>query len=149
MSEKSSTDMVLETIQEMYDNEQTVTRQGIADITGLPMSIIDDRISVLLEDGLIARLQRGVFMPKPRYNRTRAVSKTVLPDGVVIIEVGDHVLHLNPREARALGQCMMGDGYSFHNIQAGKEFYSLRSELEQRVGRLEVKNNGGRQKNGK
>lgn len=129
-TEKSSTETVLEAVQDLHDQEQVVTRETLADITGLKLTIIDDRLSYLVDSGKIHRIQRGVFVPAPQHPPARLISKTMLPDGSVSIEIGDdYVVLLTPRENRRLGELMAGAGQQFAAIELGHQTSNEMAEL--------------------
>ena len=54
------------------------------------------------------RVLRGVYVPVEVHPPARSISKTVLTDGTVKIEIGDEVLTLTPREDRALAMLQAG-----------------------------------------
>ena len=134
---KSSTELVLEAVQDMHLQEQVVTREALVEHTGLKMTIVDDRIGMLIEDGRVHRVRNGVFVPAERHPPARAISKTVMPDGLVKLEIGDDVLTLTPREDRALAALQAGVAMQFSAINAGFQATELASGLNQRVLRLE------------
>lgn len=101
---KTNKQIVLEAVEDLYRLEQIVTRETLADYTGLKLSVIDDRLKALVADERIARVQRGVFVPVAQHPPARPISHTELPDGTVVLDIGDEVLHLTPREARHLGR---------------------------------------------
>ena len=134
---KSNTDIVLEAIQDLHAQEQIVTRETLADVTGLKLTVIDDRVSHLIDSGQVHRVQRGVFVPAPEHHPARLISKTVLPCGTVKLEIGDdHVLTLTPRENRALGELMAGAAQQFAGIQLGHEAAHMTNELQQQIKQL-------------
>ena len=77
---KSNAETILEAIEDLHNQEQIVTRTTLADLTGLQLSIIDDRLSYLVDSGQIIRVQRGVFIPAPKHRPSRIMCKMVLPD---------------------------------------------------------------------
>lgn len=126
--------MVLDAIQDLHTKEQIVTRETLAAITGLKMSIIDDRISYLIEEGLVYRVQRGVFVPALQHPPARLISKTALPDGTIKIEIGDdHVLTLTPRENRTLGELMASASMQFACIETGHHAATVSAELSAQI----------------
>ena len=70
--------------------------------------IVDDRLRALMDDGKLKRVLRGVYVPVEVHPPARCISKTVLTDGTVKIEIGDEVLTLTPREDRALAMLQVG-----------------------------------------
>ena len=127
---KSNAETILEAIEDLHNQEQIVTRTTLADLTGLQLSIIDDRLSYLVDSGQIIRVQRGVFIPAPKHRPSRIMCKMVLPDGTVKIEIGDdEVLTLTPREARNLGNLMVAEAMQYANIEMGHHMAILQSEI--------------------
>lgn len=134
---RSNAQVVLEAIEDLHAQEQIVTRTTLADLTGLQLSIIDDRLSYLVDTGQIIRVQRGVFVPAIRHRPSRIMSKMVLPDGAVKIEIGDdEVLTLTPREARNLGNLMVAEAMQYANIEMGHHMAILQSEVSGQVRKL-------------
>ncbi|MHA3061612.1 hypothetical protein ACX1N5_11780 [Acinetobacter sp. ANC 4636] len=137
MSTKSNAELLLEAIEDLHNQEQIVTRETLSQLTGLKLSIIDDRLSYLVDSGYIIRVQRGVFIPAPKHRPSRLMSKTVLPDGTVKIDIGDNdVLTLTPREARALGNLMVAEAMQYSNIEMGHHMAILQSEVTSQVRKL-------------
>lgn len=137
MSNKSNADLILEAIKDLHNQEQIVTRETLAQLTNLKLSIIDDRLSYLVDSGYIIRVQRGVFVPAPKHRPARLMSKTVLPDGTVKIDIGDdQILTLTPREARHLGSLMVAEAMQYSNIEMGHHMAILQSEVTGQVRKL-------------
>ena len=127
---KSNADLILEAIQDLHAQEQIVTRETLAEVCDLTMTTIDDRVAYLIDNGKVHRVQRGVFVPAPDHKPARLMSKTILPDGTVKIDIGDdHTLTLTPRESRMLGELTSGAGQQFAAIELGHQSAILSSEL--------------------
>ena len=107
----STTNAIYEAAQELQAMGTEITRHTIAELTQLPIVVVDDRLRALAEDGRIKRLVRGVYAVVKQYPPTRPMSKTVLSDGFVKIEIGDDVLTLTPREDRVLAVLMAGAAF--------------------------------------
>ncbi|MGK7052218.1 hypothetical protein N1Z41_00035900 [Pseudomonas aeruginosa] len=69
---KSSTQVVLDAVRELHSQQQIVTRQTLVELTGLKPGVVDDRLSVLVDDLLVLRVERGVFIPAPQFDHLRA-----------------------------------------------------------------------------
>ena len=136
MDRKSSKLEVLEAVQDLHAQEQVVTRETLADLTGLKLTTIDDRLGVLVDDGEIVRVQRGVFVPAVRHPPARAMSKTITSDGCTKLEVGDFLLTLTPREDRMLANLMAGAAAQAAAIETGRQTAILAAELGEEVKRL-------------
>ena len=132
----STSALVLEAVQDLHNQQQIVTRETLAELTGLKLTVIDDRLGVLADDGALLRVQRGVYVPAPRHPPARAMSKTVMPDGMVKIEIGDEVLSLTPREDRMLANLMAGAAAQAAAIETGRTTAILAAELGEEVKRL-------------
>lgn len=104
----TSTQRIYEGVCELHALEQVATRDTVAELTGLKLAIVDDRLRALMDDGKLKRVLRGVYVPVEFHPPARCISKTVLTDGTVKIEIGDEVLTLTPREDRALAMLQVG-----------------------------------------
>ena len=113
MERNSTKQQVYDAIQAFCEEDKYATREAIAQATGLKLSIIDDRLKVLVDDGEIVRVQRGNFVIAEQFEAPRAMSKTVLPNGITVLDIGDIVLHLTPKETRTLGQLLFGDAFLY------------------------------------
>lgn len=126
---RSTAEIVLEAIQDLHAREQIVTREVLAEMTGLKLTTIDDRLGYLLDNGRIRRVQRGVFVPMEQHKPARPISRTLCPDGTTVLEIGEAVMILTPRESRMLGEVMTGAAQQFVAIEIGHEGARLNSVL--------------------
>lgn len=136
-TKRSSTQIILEAVQDLHNQEQIVTRETLHGLTGLKLSVIDDRVGALIDDGLVIRVQRGVFMPAETHPPARAISKTLLPDGTVKIDIGDDVLTLTPREDRMMARLFAGVVMETAAIEAGRQAGLQGNELNGRLSKIE------------
>lgn len=136
----STKGIVLDAARDLHALEQPVTRDTLLQATGLKRTIIDDRLDVLIAEGLLIRVERGLYVPAVVHPPTRAISKTVLPDGWVKVEVGDEMLTLTPRETRVFAQLMAGAAAQFAAIHAGQQMTEMLSQIALRVTHLEREN---------
>lgn len=139
MAAKSTLRLVYEAVCDLHAQEQVVTREALQEVTGLKLSIIDDRIATLIDEGEVLRRNRGVFVPAVQHPPARPISKTVMPDGMVKIEIGDEVLELTPREDRALAAIQSGTAVQFAAIEIGHETSALVATMRTRIAHLEAK----------
>jgi len=79
-----------------------------------------------------------VFVPAVRHPPARAISKTVMPDGMVKIEIGEIVLDLTPREDRHLAALMAGSAAQLAAVVSGAESTAQIVALRMRVRRMEA-----------
>lgn len=133
MSSQSTTGQVLEAVQELHALEQMVTRESLATILDMPPVVIDDRIGTLINAGMVVRVRRGVYLPAERHDAARVMSKTLLPDGTVKIDIGDEVLTLTPKEDRMLAAIQAGVVMQAASIEAGHQTALIAAELSLQV----------------
>lgn len=69
---------------------------------GISPHVVKDRCKELVESQEIERVSRGVYGAVKVFAPPRPISKTVLVDGEVVLEIGDDVVHLTPQEERLL-----------------------------------------------
>jgi len=136
--QRTTKQQILDAIQDLHNHEQMVTREALMEVTGLKLTVIDDRVAVLVDDGLVIRLGRGVFVPAVRHPPARPISKTLMPDGTVKIEIGDTVLDLSPREDRLLASIQAGAAIQYLAIDTEQHLTQLGGDLRAKVRRLEI-----------
>jgi hypothetical protein len=133
---------VLDAVIDLHNQEQIVTRETLSDVLDLKQTIIDDNLSSLVNDGLIHRVQRGVYVPSVAHLPARIISKIVLLDGTVVIDIGDTtVLTLTPKEARVIGSLMMCEAMQYSNIEIGHHaaLATAKMELELKGMRAQIR----------
>lgn len=97
--------MVLEAVLELHNQSLPITRESLSRVCGFR---VDDAIKALKEQGLIWAPERGVYRPIDAHPPARPISKTILPTGVVKIEIGDDMITLTPEENRRLAELQAG-----------------------------------------
>lgn len=130
---RSTAEIVLEAIQDLHAREQIVTREILAEQTGLKLTTIDDRLGHLADHGRIRRVQRGVFVPMEQHKPARPISRTLCPDGTTVLEIGDTVMILSPRESRMIGELMAGSSQQYAAIEIGHEAARLNAVLSAQI----------------
>ena len=130
--------VIADAIADLYAQQQVVTRETLVHATGLKLSVIDDHVGRMVDDGKLHRVRAGVFVPVVPEPEPRAITVTDSPDGRTIVEIGDMLVKLWPREARALGRRLLGDAIQFSNLQAGHEMGVFNSEILTRLRQLEA-----------
>ena len=130
---KSNAEIVLSAVQDLHAREQIVTREILAELTGLKLTTIDDRLGHLVDTGRIRRVQRGVFVPLEQHRPARPISRTLCPDGTTVLEVGDTVMILSPRESRMIGELMAGSSQQYAAIEIGHEAARLNAALQAQI----------------
>ena len=59
---------------QVLEHEQIVTRETLSQLTELKLSVIDDRLSYLVDSSQIIRVQRAVFIPTSKHRVSRIMS---------------------------------------------------------------------------
>lgn len=136
--QRTTKQQILDAVQDMHNAQQMVTREALRELTGLTLTIIDDRLATLVDDGLLIRKSRGVFVPAVIHPPARPISKTVMPDGLVKIEIGDEVLTLTPREDRTLAGVQAGAALQFLGIDTEQSVIQALADLRLKVRALET-----------
>lgn len=127
---------VLDAVIDLHNQEQIVTRETLSDILDLKRISIDESLSTLVNEGFIYRVVNGVYVPMVEHKPARLISKIPLPDGTVVIDIGDSiVLTLTPKEARTLGSLMMCEALQYSNIESGHHAAVATAKMD-----LELKN---------
>lgn len=127
--DRSSGEIIWDTIMDLHRQSQVSTREELVSITGLKMTIVDDHVSRLIEDGRLRRLRPGVFAPLVTRPEPDAISITDHPEGLVIIEIGDQELRINEATSRRLARRLMGDAVQFSNIQSQHDMGAILAEF--------------------
>ena len=79
---KTSAQIIWDAIMDLHNQQQPITRASLMEVTGLKMSIIDDHVARMVDDGRLRRVIAGVFSPVVLHNPPRPMSKT---NGFVIV----------------------------------------------------------------
>ena len=130
---RSTAEVVMGAIEDLHAREQIVTREILAELTGLKLTTIDDRLGHLVDTGKIRRVQRGVFVPLEQHRPARPISRTLCPDGTTVLEIGDTVMILSPRESRMIGELMAGSSQQYAAIEIGHETARLNAVLQTQI----------------
>ena len=133
----TSTQRIFDAVRDLREVDQIATRETVAELTGLKLSVVDDRLRNLVDDGRLKRLLRGVYELVESFPEPRAISKTVLPSGAVVYDIGDEVLTLSPQEARVLAELSMGAAGTAVLINSTNQHLFLATELAAKVEKLE------------
>lgn len=132
-----STQRIFEAVRELRAMDQIATRETVAELTGLKLTVVDDRLKFLVDDGKLKRLMRGIYELVEVFPPPRAISKTVLSNGAVVYDIGDEVITLSPQEARVLAELSSGAANTAVSINSNMQHMFLATELAARVDKLE------------
>ena len=95
--------IVLACIKQLTDEHGSATYQQIIDAAGISPNIVKERCDQLVNvTHEVERISRGVYRAIKAFARPRPISKTMLSDGEVVLEIGDDVIHLTPQEDKML-----------------------------------------------
>lgn len=140
----SSTQAVFDAVCELNALEQPASRETVAEITSLKLSIVDDRLGALVDDGKIRRILRGFYVPVVTYPPARNISKEIQSDGMVMYEfssnTGSTVLKLTPKEDRVLSALTAGAGAQLVAIEANRNQSTLLAAMAAELDRIKKEN---------
>lgn len=126
--------IIWETIVALSNEERTITRHVLRDVTGLAFPLIDDHVERLVTRGKILKAGQGLIEVVPLYPPERPQSLTVLPSGLVKFEIGDQYLELTPPEARRHGLLFAGFARQFEDVSGSNQALIRTGELTDRIG---------------
>ena len=116
MAEKSTrttSEIIYQTIVDLTNSNRVASRQVISGITNIKMSIVDDHIKRMRDDGRLRLVVNGIVEPVEDAREDRAVSMTYLPKGGCKLEIGEICIELTLRETRLIGLATGGVGLQF------------------------------------
>lgn len=109
------------------------TRALIAERTGMKLAVVDDHVKTLCDDGKLRKVVPGVVEPADVFPMNRPVSKTVLAEGGILLEVGDMEMMLTPGEARVVGLALHGDAMELAHVKGEREVYDTVATLKREL----------------
>lgn len=133
----ASTQRIYDAVRELRSLDQIATRETVSELTGLKLSIVDDRLRTLVDDSKLKRLLRGIYELVEVYPAPRAMFCGILSDGMVKFEIGDHVLDMTPQEARNASRALGGFAADARVIESTRQHLFLATELAAKVEKLE------------
>ncbi|MBI2750818.1 MAG: hypothetical protein HYX43_16240 [Burkholderiales bacterium] len=121
--------LIWDTIIELRNSERRINRRALADLTGLKPGIVDDHVERFIEKDQLRRAGNGELEVIEQFPATRPFSKTVLPDGLVRLEIGSDMLELTPSEARVIAREFAGHLQELAQTDAANRAVVLCHEL--------------------
>lgn len=128
-----STERIFQAVRELREVDQIATRETVAELTGLKMAIVDDRLRALVDDGKLKRLLRGVYELVETFPEPRPIYCGILHSGMVKLELGEDVLTLTPSEARRAARALGGFSEDARVIESTRTHLFLATELAAKV----------------
>lgn len=133
---KSNATIIWEAITELTNAGRLISRQVLRDLTGLKITIIDDHVERLDENGKIRRIGSGLIEVVEVYPPARAISVTETESGWVTAEMGDLVWQMQPKEARKLARLLMGYSTQLEELEGSHSALLRTTELANQVREL-------------
>ena len=132
--EKATTGQIIwETIVGLTNDERSITRQILRDVTGLSYEVIDDHIKKLENNRKVVKVGKGLIEIVPIYPPERPQSITLLPSGIVKWEIGDVLVEMTPPEADKHGMLFQGFARRFEDIANSNKALIRTAELADEV----------------
>lgn len=132
-----STERIFQAVRDLREVDQIATRETVAELTGLKLSVVDDRLRTLVDDGRLRRLLRGVYEMVEVFPPPRNTYAGIMQDGMVKVEVGDDVWTLTPNEARRVARVLGGFAEDARILESSRAHLFLATELAAKVEKLE------------
>ena len=132
-----STERIFQAVRELREVDQIATRETVAELTGLKLSVVDDRLRTLVDDGRLRRLLRGVYEMVEVFPPPRNTYAGIMQDGMVKVEVGDDVWTLTPNEARRVARVLGGFAEDARILESSRAHLFLATELAAKVEKME------------
>lgn len=123
---------------DLANREKAINRKALSELTGLKISIVDDHVERMVANGYLQRRGYGILEVVEQFPAPRAISKTVLPNGQVKLEIGDTVLDLTPKESRTLSQLFGPELFTVQEIEAGNFALARMAEVAIQVRELRM-----------
>lgn len=137
MIERTSSETIFQACIGLRNEGRLITRQVLAKVTSLKMGIVDDHVTRLAEHGRLRRVSNGVVELVEQFPANRPISKTVLPDGSVKIEVGDDLVCLTPGEAQVVGGMLLGEATQFAQLRGDRDQQDKVAKLQRDLEELQ------------
>jgi hypothetical protein len=134
---ETNRDRVLQTIVDLQNARRPASRVLIAQLLHEKLSVVDDAVKRLKEDGDVRTVVPGIFEAVAQFPPSRPISRTILPDGRSKIELGDELLELTPHEAMVLGKMLHGDAMEMSHWNEERRHGAQVARLEAQVRNLE------------
>jgi hypothetical protein len=131
----TSTQRVYDAVLGLREVDQIATRETVAELTGLKLAIVDDRLRALVDDGKLKRLLRGIYELVEIFPAPRPIYCGIMHDGMVKMELGDDVLTLTPSEARRAARALGGFAEDARVLESTKTYLMIATELAATVER--------------
>lgn len=124
-----STQRVFDAVRDLRELDQIATRETVAELTGLKLSVVDDRLRSLVDDHKLKRLLRGIYELVETFPEPRTIYCGILHNGMVKMEIGDEVLTLTPTEARRASRALGGFSEDARVIESTNRHLFLATEM--------------------
>ena len=96
--------------------------------------MIDDHVTRMADQhGKLRRLKGGFIEVVEQFPANRPISKTMLANGTVILEVGDEILKLTPGEAQTVGASLFGEATIYAQLRGDRDVSDKVSRLERQA----------------
>jgi hypothetical protein len=130
ISSKSTRETIHEALVDAFNSSQRpVTRETLHFVTGISKATIDEHLDKLITvEETVIRVERGLFEPVIKHPETRPISKTVIPGGLIKLEIGDKCIDMTPSENRIMKE-LFGGRNDFHEAEAMQQSRVLMAQM--------------------
>lgn len=139
--ERTSSETIYQACLDLRNTGRSISRPVLAKVTGLKMGIVDDHVTRLADNGKLRRLHGGFVEVVEQFPANRVISKTVLPNGLVRMEIDDLLVELTPSEAGIWGGMLLPEATMFAQLRGDRdnsdEVARMRRQLDDNRRRIE------------
>lgn len=139
-TERRAGELVYQAIVDLYNEGRQASRPRIVQLSGIPMSKVDEHVKRLADAGQIVRVTAGVYEPAQVWPAPRIVSLTEDTKGMFTFDIGDEVLKVTPPEFRKMYFKMKGHVDNFSISEEVRQLSASLSLLQGQVARLKAEN---------
>ena len=130
ITERTTNETIFQACLDLHNAGRMISRQLLVKVTAIKMGVVDDHVTRMVDNGRLRRVANGILEVVEQFPPNRPISKTVLPDGRVTIEVGDDVLQLTPSEAQVLGASLIGEATVFSQLHSDRDMSDQVARLQ-------------------
>lgn len=129
--------MILDCITDLSNHEKGISRQRVHQLTGIPLSIIDDHMKRMKDEkGILRLLLNGTYELVQKFPPPRPISRTVLAGGMCKLEIGDTCEEISPSEGAIIGELFYAAAVRIQQLHGEREVYDDVQRLKREAANL-------------
>ena len=139
-AEKSIREVVHDALVDIFNaTQRDVTPAQLISKTGYNKYTVSEQLDKLVAiEMTVVRRVRGYYRPAVKFNEARPMSRTILPNGINKVEIGDHCLELVPTEVWKFGQLFNGNSVNEAEIMEQNRVLVAQLAAQVRIGQKRI-----------